>query len=242
MFVTTEYKIKADIEKPLTFAFLSDLHGRANGPLIKAIRRARVDAVLVGGDFIHDDKDYTRGFEFLRLSAKQWPTFCSIGNHERKYKGNLLARMNETGATVLDNRAVSFGGVRIGGLSTGYTAENHQSHFDVTPAPNLMFLAEFAGLRGFKLLLSHHPEYYPRYIKDTAVDLTLSGHAHGGQWRFFGRGVYSPGQGLLPKYTSGMHDGRFIVSRGLSIRGSVPRINNSSEMLIIKLLPRDKEE
>ncbi len=239
MFVTTEYKIEADIEKPLTFAFLSDLHDRANGPLIKAIRHAKVDAVLIGGDFIHNNELYARGFEFLRLAAKQWPTFCSIGNHEMKYKGNLLARMSETGVTVLNDRAVSFCGVRIGGLTTGYTQEEHQSHFDSTPAPNLAFLADFASLRGFKLLLSHHPEYYPKFIKDLPIDLTLSGHAHGGQWRFFGRGVYSPGQGLLPKYTSGMHDGRFIVSRGLSIRGSIPRINNKPEMLIIKLVPKE---
>ena len=163
--VVTEYTVKADIANPVRFAFLSDLHDSENGPLIKAIRRARVDAVLVGGDFIHNDELCERGFEFLRLSAKLLPTFCSIGNHERRYKGDLLARMNETGVTVLDNRAVAFRGVRIGGLSTGYTAENHQSHWDRTPAPNLDFLEEFSSLRGFKLLLSHHPEYYPRYIR-----------------------------------------------------------------------------
>ena len=236
--VVTEYTVKADIANPVRFAFLSDLHDSENGPLIKAIRRARVDAVLVGGDFIHNDELCERGFEFLRLSAKLLPTFCSIGNHERRYKGDLLARMNETGVTVLDNRAVAFRGVRIGGLSTGYTAENHQSHWDRTPAPNLDFLEEFSSLRGFKLLLSHHPEYYPRYIREKSIDLTLSGHAHGGQWRFFGRGVYSPGQGIFPKYTSGMHEGRFIVSRGLSTLGWIPRINNKPEMLVINLIPR----
>ncbi|MBQ8862155.1 MAG: metallophosphoesterase [Clostridia bacterium] len=236
--VVTEYTVKADIANPVRFAFLSDLHDSENGPLIKAIRRARVDAVLVGGDFIHNDELCERGFEFLRLSAKLLPTFCSIGNHERRYKGDLLARMNETGVAVLDNRAVAFRGVRIGGLSTGYTAENHQSHWDRTPAPNLDFLEEFSSLRGFKLLLSHHPEYYPRYIREKSIDLTLSGHAHGGQWRFFGRGIYSPGQGIFPKYTSGMHEGRFIVSRGLSTLGWIPRINNKPEMLVINLIPR----
>ena len=237
--VITEYTIKADVEKPIKFAFLSDLHDSENGPLIKAIRSAHVNAVLVGGDFIHNDELCERGFEFLRLSAKILPTFCSIGNHERRYKGDLLARMNETGATVLDDRAVRFAGVCIGGLSTGYTQEEHQSHWDRTPAPDVDFLEKFARIRGFKLLLSHHPEYYPLYIRDLPIDLTLSGHAHGGQWRFFGRGVYSPGQGIFPKYTSGMHDGRFIVSRGLSTLGWIPRINNKPEMLVIKLEPKE---
>lgn len=238
--VITEYKIKADIEKPVKFAFLSDLHDRPNGPLIKAIRSTRADAVLVGGDFIHDSELYERGFEFLRLSAKLFPTFCCIGNHERKYKhGDLIERINASGATLLDNKAVRYNGITIGGLTSGYGQLEKQSHLEATPAPNLEFLEEFSRLRGFKILLSHHPEYYPRYIKNLPIDLTLSGHAHGGQWCFFGRGVYAPGQGLFPKYTHGMHDGKFIVSRGLSVQNPVPRINNKPEIIVIKLEPKN---
>ena len=236
--VIKEYKIKADIEKTITFAFLSDLHDHPNGPLIKAIRKIHADAVLVGGDFIHNNELYERGFEFLRLSAKLLPTFCSIGNHERKYKkDDLIDRINASGATLLDNRAVRYKDIIIGGLTTGYEQFHHQSHWEETPAPNLNFLAEFSRLRGFKVLLSHHPEYYPRYIKDLPIDLTLSGHAHGGQWCFFGQGVYAPGQGLFPKYTHGMHDGKFIVSRGLSVQLPIPRINNEPEIIVIKLDP-----
>ena len=238
--VITEYKIEADIEKRITFAFLSDLHDHPNGPLIKAIRKTHADAVLVGGDFIHDDKLYERGFEFLRLSSNILPTFCAIGNHERKYNGDLIAKINETGVTLLDNRAVRYNGITIGGLTTGYMYKERQSHFEKTPPPNLEFLEEFSRLRGFKILLSHHPEYYSIYIKDLPIDLTLSGHAHGGQWCFFGRGIYAPGQGLFPKYTHGMHDGKFIVSRGLSVQNPVPRINNKPEIIVIKLEPKGK--
>jgi predicted MPP superfamily phosphohydrolase len=238
--VVTEYKIKADIEKSARFAFVSDIHDRPNGPIIKAIRGIRPDAVLVGGDFIHNNELYERGFEFLRLSAKLWPTFCSIGNHEMKYvKGDITEKVNASGAVLLDDRAYRYNGITIGGLTTGYTEKGRQSHFEKTPAPNLEFLSEFASLRGFKILLSHHPEYYPRYIKDTSIELTLSGHAHGGQWCFFGRGVYAPGQGLFPKYTHGMHDGKFIVSRGLSIENPVPRINNKPEIIVIQLEPKN---
>ena len=107
--VVTEYTVKADIANPVRFAFLSDLHDSENGPLIKAIRRARVDAVLVGGDFIHNDELCERGFEFLRLSAKLLPTFCCIGNHERKYKkGDLAERVNASGAVLLDDRAIRY--------------------------------------------------------------------------------------------------------------------------------------
>ena len=153
--------------------------------------------------------------------------------------GDLKERVIASGATLLDNRAVKYKDVTIGGLTTGYTEKGRQSHFESTPAPNLEFLSEFASLRGFKILLSHHPEYYPKYIKELPVDLTLSGHAHGGQWCFFGRGVYAPGQGLFPKYTHGMHDGKFIVSRGLSIQNPVPRINNKPEIIVIQLEPKN---
>jgi predicted MPP superfamily phosphohydrolase len=239
--VITEYKIKADIKKPIRFAFLSDLHDRPNGPLIKAIRETHAEAVLVGGDFIHNNELYERGFEFLRLSAKLLPTFCSVGNHEMKYiKGDLIERVNESGAILLNNCAIKYKDIIIGGLTTGYTEKGRQSHFEETPAPNLEFLQEFSSMRGFKILLSHHPEYYPRYIKEMPIDLTLSGHAHGGQWCFFGRGVYAPGQGLFPKYTHGMHDGKFIVSRGLSIQNPVPRINNKPEIIVIQLEPKRK--
>ncbi len=236
--VITEYKIKADTEKKIRFAFLSDLHDRPCGPLIKALHQSHVDAVLVGGDFIHNNELYERGFEFLRLSSKLWPTFCSIGNHERKYKkGDLTERVNASGAILLDDCAVRYRGIAIGGLTTGYTEKGKQGHFAETPAPNLAFLNKFANLRGFKILLSHHPEYYPRYIKELPINLTLSGHAHGGQWCFFGRGIYAPGQGIFPKYTHGMHDGKFIVSRGLSIENPVPRINNEPEIIVIQLEP-----
>jgi predicted MPP superfamily phosphohydrolase len=111
-----------------------------------------------------------------------------------------------------------------------------QRHFDKTPAPNLEWLEKFSHLRGPKILLSHHPEYYPKYIKDLGIDLTLSGHAHGGQWRFFNRGVFAPGQGIFPKYTSGLYDGKLIVSRGLGNQTPYPRINNEEEIIVIDIV------
>ena len=67
--------------------------------------------------------------------------------------------------------------------------------------------------------------------------LVLSGHAHGGQVRLFGRGLYAPGQGLLPRYTEGVHFRRLAVSRGLSNTQLVPRLFNPPE--IVYLLPGD---
>jgi predicted MPP superfamily phosphohydrolase len=86
-----------------------------------------------------------------------------------------------------------------------------------------------------KILLCHHPEYYERYLKDKSIDLTVSGHAHGGQWRFFGKGVFAPGQGIFPRYTSGVYDGKLVVSRGLKPARIIPRFFNAPEVVIIDI-------
>ena len=80
---TTEYSIFADIPQALAFSFVSDLHDCPNKPVLDLIRRQTPDAILVGGDFVHNTKQYGRGLEFLRDAAKIAPTFVSIGNHER---------------------------------------------------------------------------------------------------------------------------------------------------------------
>lgn len=48
------------------------------------------------------------------------------------------------------------------------------------PAANL---AAFISEDSFSILLAHRPEYFADYIA-AGADLTLSGHAHGGQFRF----------------------------------------------------------
>jgi len=236
----SRYSLKSAASGSLCFAFLSDLHDCDNRFLIDALEKISPDAVLVGGDFVHSTEKYERGIQFLTLCAAKYPTFCSIGNHERKTNIDVAFLTAKSGAILLDDRAEYFRGIHIGGLSSGYKHMEAQGHFEKTPAPNLEWLESFSNLRGAKILLCHHPEYYPRYIRDKNIDLTLSGHAHGGQWRFFGRGIFAPGQGILPKYTSGMHDGKFIVSRGLGNQTPFPRINNEEEIIVINIVPEEQ--
>ena len=69
------------------------------------------------------------------------------------------------------------------------------------------------------------------------IDLILAGHAHGGQIRLFGHGLYAYGQGLFPKYTKGIYDGKLIVSAGLANTSRFPRINNPPEIVFLTLKP-----
>ncbi len=241
--IITKYQIQTNLTRQYYFAFVSDIHNGDIELILKAIEVSRAEAILVVGDFIPDADDYERGLEFLRRAAAMRPTFCSLGNHERKYRGELVPLVLATGAVLLDNAETSYRGIRIGGLSSGYLNGEEQRNTKKTPTPNLTWLAEFAKKPGYKLLLSHHPEYYKPYIHDLPIDLTLSGHAHGGQWRFLGRGVFAPGQGFLPKYTAGLYDGRLLVGRGLGDSHAFPpRIFNKPELIFLSLTPINEKE
>lgn len=234
----SSYHLPAPLRSPLTLAFVSDLHDRDNEPVLAALEQAAPEAVLVGGDFIHDYRRFRRGLSFLEACAGRWPTFCSIGNHELLFDGDLKAAVARTGAVLLDNEAISFCGIRIGGLSSGLHEQKNLRYFTTRQKPDCEFLRRFARQPGYKLLLCHHPEYFDPYIRPLAIDLTLSGHAHGGQWRLFGRGAYAPGQGIFPRYTSGLYRrGRLLVGRGLGNATRIPRINNPPEVLKITLEP-----
>ncbi len=90
----------------------------------------------------------------------------------------------------------------------------------------------------FQILLSHRPERFSIY-KRYNIDLTLAGHVHGGQIRlpYFG-GVYSPEQGLFPKYQSGLYqeeEGALLVSRGLGKSIFPLRVFNYPELISVTL-------
>ena len=237
----TEYRIKCPIKRPLRAAFVADSHDKPYRKIIEEIRARNVDVILITGDIIyaHDDivlNSFNMLDEFVRIA----PTFMSLGNHEGGAVKTVREHCIKAGVTVLEDDSTEFEGIKIGGLTSGYIVDGvgiPESHLKNTPPPNLKWLNAFARESGFKVLLNHHPEYYPQYIKDLNIDLTLSGHAHGGQWRFFNRGVFAPGQGFFPEYTSGMHDGRLIVSRGLANNAPpIPRLFNRKELIFIDFI------
>ena len=235
MIKLTEYSFEAGLKSPLRLAVVSDLHSERCGEILEILKTLSPSAVLCPGDVIHIADPSEEGFEFLRLSAELFPTFLSMGNHEVKHGVDVRANLRATGAVLLDNEFCSFGGINIGGLSTGYTVDTPQSRIKPPPRPNLEALSEFFGAEGFKLLLCHHPEYFAPYLKDSNADLVLAGHAHGGQWRILGQGIFAPGQGLFPKYTSGLYENKLLVSTGLSNKTKIPRIFNPRTLITITL-------
>lgn len=249
-----EYGLKSEkIQKKIKIAVISDLHGSDVSPIAALLIDAKPDVILASGDILEridgKGKDAAakngRGFELLSRATQIAPTFYSLGNHEIGGSGSWglgfstrkphraewseenLAKLKDSGAYLLDDSFVLWNGFVIGGLTSGILNDRCE--------PNLSWIDEFCRVESPKILLCHHPEYYEKYLRQKDIDLIVSGHAHGGQWRFFGRGVFSPGQGLFPKYTKGVYETRLIVSTGLKRGGVIPRIFNSPEVVIVSV-------
>ncbi len=240
----TEYTVRAPVSRRLTAAVMSDIHGENFDRVAERVHECRPDMIFIPGDIVNrHDREPGNGEAFLRFAASEAPTFMSLGNHERNARDTVREAAARAGVILLAERSVRLDGLNIGGLTSGYVFEEgrlRQGHWRKTPPPDLAWLREYSSQSGFKVLLSHHPEYYPRYERELPVDLILSGHAHGGQWRIFGRPVFAPDQALFPKYAQGFHEGRLIVSRGLANNAPAPRFGNPRELIFVTFEPAEE--
>ena len=231
----TEYEIFTDkVKEKLVFCVLSDLHCRRFGKdqkkIMDVIRQKEPDCILIPGDLFDYERDHEISFELVR-QLKGRPVFFSSGNHDVYLKnlGELKKRLEAEGVTVIDDRAVMFRDCEITGIRDRGFRKN---------LPDLS-----TGYTGFRVLLSHRPEYI-RLYNEMDYDLIVSGHAHGGQWciPFTKQGIFTPHQGFFPKYTHGMHslkNGKLVISRGLaSGNPHLPRLYNDPEIVFITVLPK----
>lgn len=256
----TEYALPAPVNR--TIALVTDLHEFDPEPVLEILRQARPDVIGVAGDTLErhhrgenldkGDKSYCsrlvcagiraaeklgellhleqhavqteNAYRFFREAGRLAPVVLSRGNHELYLTPEDRAVMWETGVTLLDNESAEISGILLGGLTSR----------QVTGALDRGFLERFSAFPGYKVLLSHHPEYYPELCR-YPIDLILSGHCHGGQIRVFGRGLFAPGQGILPKYHHGVYDGRLVVSAGCANTAPIPRWGNETEAVIVRL-------
>ena len=223
--VLTAYQFSTGkLTRPYTLAVVSDIHNEPYDDIWPLVEGA--DALLAPGD-IADRYCHRadRGVAFLRDAARRMPTFFSPGNHETRHSDfwGLMKEIEDAGATALVNRYVRYEELWIGGW--------YDPEVIGRPFP----MEEYEALPGCKVLLCHKPHHYMKYLRDRKLDLTVAGHAHGGQIRLGDQGVYAPGQGFFPRYTRGLVDGRMIVSAGAGNPSKMPRWNNPCEVVKITL-------
>ena len=234
--VETDYYIGNQFEKCV--AVLTDIHERRVNDFIRLLEIRQPDYVVVAGDVVdgkiikrkieNHEKNVEMAIDILNQLSKIAPTYFSLGNHEKLLTSKEIQQLANSNAVALYDAYTKVDGLYIGGLSSGVER-------DLQEKVDIEFIEAYDAQVGYKVLLCHHPEYYHRYLKDKTFDLIISGHAHGGQVRIFGRGLFAPGQGILPKYTSGIHDGKLIISRGIAGTELFPRINNKSEIVYVHI-------
>ena len=229
-------------------AHVSDLHnaemGKDNEKLLSMLRDADPDMIAITGDLIDSrHTDIEVALQFIRAAAKIAPCYYVTGNHEARVNeyGELKAGMEAAGVTVLEDvrTEISMEGETI--TLIGVNDPSYQTDYLFGDAESVMN-AKLEDLHtendGFTILLSHRPELFDTYA-DHDIDLILSGHAHGGQFRLpFIGGLVAPNQGLFPEYDAGIYtegNTNMFVSRGVGNSILPFRINNRPEVILIEL-------
>lgn len=213
-------------------AHISDLH---NSWLweksISQLQQASPDIICITGDLVDSRRtDVEEALRFVSEAVKIAPCYYVTGNHElalpEEQNEVLLQGLRELGVFVLFDEEVILekNGAEI--AIVGHQLNDEEN------------VGELSDFEGYRILLSHRPEYFTDYVAGK-YDVILSGHAHGGQARLpFLGGVIAPGQGLFPKYDSGVYtEGRsnMVISRGIGNSSFPIRFANRPEVILITL-------
>lgn len=209
---------------------ISDLHvgnfmpGDKLGEYVEAINAKSCDLMVITGDIINNNMAwFPECMDALtKLRLPKHGAYVCIGNHDY-YAGDpeaVLDGMRRLGMTVVrdEHVVVPIGNSRINMAGIDYPVwGGHQnaggrlpSHVDVAMAK--------AHREYATILLAHHPHAFDR-AAELGVQLTLSGHTHGGQFAFTPPGGRTVSLGdLMFKYVAGPYEqngSHLYVNRGI---------------------------
>lgn len=230
-------------------AHLSDLHntefGEDNEKLLRLLRETEPDIIAITGDIVDSRRtDFAVALAFLEEAVKIAPCYYVTGNHEGRLSNyrELKNSMEALGVAVLENKGAM---LTAGGdtLTLMGIDDPNLANDGLYGEKEVVTAARIQGLQteetGFSILLSHRPDLFDVYVR-SGVDLVLSGHVHGGQFRLpFVGGLYAPSQGFFPEYDAGVfqrENTTMVVSRGLGNSAFPLRFNNRPEIILISLL------
>jgi predicted MPP superfamily phosphohydrolase len=166
--------------------FVSDIHHGASlsrervKKLVERINNLHPDIIILGGDYVSIKEKYIEPvFAELGKLKSNYGVFGVMGNHDYFVNGDLTKKMmDRNGINQCDNKSywvkINRDSIKIGGVDDpdGSDPVLDSTIYDVKK-------------KNFCILISHRPEYI-KQINTDLVDLTLSGHTHGGQVTFFG--------------------------------------------------------
>lgn len=251
--VTTRYVHKSD---RVPYAFdgyriiqVSDFHnarfGRRSRDLLAKIKEADGDVIFVTGDIIDRRTPYLkRSLRFIDQLTEILPAYYVTGNHEAHYK-HFEKLERAIGQSDMKNISRTDDRLYIGNEYIHLLGLEDLWFYGEEEDPMIMDRFEMSLRERLQdkddrltLLMAHRPDQIDLYSR-FPIDLVFTGHAHGGQIRLpFVKGLYAPHQGILPKYTEGVHTKNgtsVVISRGLGNSRFPFRVFNHPEIVIVEL-------
>ena len=185
--------------------FQVDTIGRYNKKhmdrIVKLANSQEKDIILLGGDYTNWTGKIERFYSQLKdLKSPEYGIYTVLGNHDYNDVSRNISHLKNLGYKVLMNENEKI-------------TVNNQSIY-IAGVEDLWYGSPDAGkaLEGvkkedFALLLNHNPDYFEDMTdsEKELADLTLSGHAHGGQITLFGLVIVAPIDHKL-KYGYGMKE------------------------------------
>lgn len=229
-------KITAEQDGTL-FAFVTDTHELPNGQLqgiVNTLDALQIDALLLGGDFSDHSNHTVETIEILSKAQTKYGIYGVDGNHDQKLL--LYAAYKHYGITLLNNKGLLLpNGIYVAGT------EDLWSGF-----PDVKAATRNAPEEAFTLLITHNPDL--AMLTDlSSVDLTISGHTHGGQIAFFHKwaptlsGVSYYKQRFLTGWCEGKNGSSVYVSNGLNCSLPIPRIGAPPQVILFRFVSTKKE-
>lgn len=232
---------------------ISDFHNTSfpkhGAELLEKCAQLKPDIIFITGDLIDkrrtSPEDLETALNFILSLEKIAPVYYAPGNHEAVSPSytELKRRIMKTPVTLLENDYVQIerNGEKIN-IAGVCDPASYYYDYDFKHFRSILSKVKESAL-GFTVLLSHRPDRIEDYA-DFGFPLVFSGHAHGGQVRLpFIGGLYAPNQGVLPKYTAGIHHKKntsLVISRGLGNSRGPVRVFNCPEILSVKLISENK--
>ena len=228
---------------------ISDLHEAdfAN-QIIAHIKNANPDFVVMLGDMVQlPDHSIDKTLQIAEYVLEMGiPIYAVSGNHDRQcgHYDKIIEKLWAADGYMLENGSITLekDGQRI--LLAGIKDPRHDVPTEYklrVMRDNIKYELSKESEDTFSVLLSHRADLYPN-IKDTGVDLILSGHLHGGVIRlpFVGGVIGQDGNdSLFPKYEYGVikedDSATMIVSGGCDSNPDKKRYFNPPEVLLITL-------
>jgi len=227
---------------------LSDLHGKTFGKdnkrLLQAVADAQPELIVITGDIADQQSGLDTIPAVLDGLTAIAPTYYVTVNHEwgAKFVGELKELLEAADVHYLRNEYVS---LQRGGDELILAGIEDPLGYADQKTPTELATELYAEQEDpFWLLLAHRNNHFSGEYCLLGADLTLSGHGHGGVWRFpFTDGFISTTMELFPSWTDGFYTcycgncdaSQVFVSRGLGNSPRIPRICNRPEVAVLTL-------